>query len=341
MARENLIRIGRSPENDVVIADNSVSGFHAMLRVCAGGFYLLSDVGSSNGTFVIRQGQARRISGAERVLPHENIVLGDCSMTLSELLSFAPPHLATPPAPEQPGAAGYDQTRPVNAPVQNVGWDGRGNSPGSRPLGRPVNPELVAAECLGAGPQQGVARVAMGSPVPSREEVVWSGYSALAYWVLGMVWSGLWIVVWMIVAINAAAVISNVPDARRELGAATGFAAVPFLILAFIAGLGLLTKILMYLNVYYEFTSQRVRRREGIFTLRRNHIELFRLKDFEVVETLWGRMFGYCHIRLVSSDRLMPDALFVAVPNGVGLAEEMRRLAQINRAETGVMHLKE
>ena len=46
-----VVRIGRSPQNDVVITDDSVSTTHARLDYDGGG-WRLTDLGSTNGTYV-------------------------------------------------------------------------------------------------------------------------------------------------------------------------------------------------------------------------------------------------------------------------------------------------
>src|SRR5207245_6592392 len=48
---QSELRIGRGEQNDLRLSDASVSRFHAFLRR-VDGRYLLSDVGSQNGTFV-------------------------------------------------------------------------------------------------------------------------------------------------------------------------------------------------------------------------------------------------------------------------------------------------
>ena len=53
------LRIGRAPDNDIVVPDPSVSGHHAELHQVAGG-YRLVDLDSSNGTWV----NERRITDA-------------------------------------------------------------------------------------------------------------------------------------------------------------------------------------------------------------------------------------------------------------------------------------
>ena len=47
-----LIRIGRKSENDVVLNNSSVSGRHAEIFVNEDGIVFLTDLGSTNGTFI-------------------------------------------------------------------------------------------------------------------------------------------------------------------------------------------------------------------------------------------------------------------------------------------------
>jgi pSer/pThr/pTyr-binding forkhead associated (FHA) protein len=54
------VRIGRAPDNDIVIDDPTVSGAHAELRDEAGR-WVVTDLGSTNGTYVNYSG-----AGAER-----------------------------------------------------------------------------------------------------------------------------------------------------------------------------------------------------------------------------------------------------------------------------------
>jgi pSer/pThr/pTyr-binding forkhead associated (FHA) protein len=47
-----LLRIGRTPDNDLVLSDLSVSRHHAELRKSSSGKFEIVDLGSNNGTFV-------------------------------------------------------------------------------------------------------------------------------------------------------------------------------------------------------------------------------------------------------------------------------------------------
>jgi len=73
------MRIGRDPDNEVVVPDLGVSRHHAELRRSDTGSYELVDLGSHNGTFV----NGRKISSA--VLTESDIVsIGHCTFHLAE-----------------------------------------------------------------------------------------------------------------------------------------------------------------------------------------------------------------------------------------------------------------
>ncbi|MGI9089427.1 MAG: FHA domain-containing protein [Chthoniobacterales bacterium] len=64
---EDLVSLGRSPENAIVIDDPSVSSRHALLQA-AGEDYLLKDLGSTNGTRVNGQViESVTLRGGDRV----------------------------------------------------------------------------------------------------------------------------------------------------------------------------------------------------------------------------------------------------------------------------------
>ena len=67
-----VMRIGRAPDNDIVLDDASVSGYHAEIRY-EGGRYLLYDQASSNGAYV----NGRRLSGPNLIKAGWQIQLGD------------------------------------------------------------------------------------------------------------------------------------------------------------------------------------------------------------------------------------------------------------------------
>lgn len=90
-------RIGRVPDNDIVVPHLSVSRHHAELRTTPGG-YRIVDLGSHNGTFVNEQ----RVTAAV-LAEGDTVGFGDTTFRLSggELLQIADPAQAQmPPAPD-------------------------------------------------------------------------------------------------------------------------------------------------------------------------------------------------------------------------------------------------
>ncbi|MFI6416433.1 FHA domain-containing protein [Streptomyces sp. NPDC050842] len=79
------IRIGRAPDNDVVVADLVVSRRHAELRAKPDGTYWIHDLGSHNGTFL----NGRRVVDA-RVTADDIVGIGRCAFCLigGQLVEF-------------------------------------------------------------------------------------------------------------------------------------------------------------------------------------------------------------------------------------------------------------
>ncbi|HEX9547936.1 MAG TPA: FHA domain-containing protein, partial [Acidimicrobiales bacterium] len=46
-----MVTVGRAPDNDVVVGDPATSGRHGRIEVRAGSFWI-SDLGSTNGTLI-------------------------------------------------------------------------------------------------------------------------------------------------------------------------------------------------------------------------------------------------------------------------------------------------
>jgi class 3 adenylate cyclase len=80
-----VYKIGRSPKSDIVMTDGSVSRDHAELSDTSDGRFSLLDVGSTYGTFIMREGEWRKIKQAV-IGPDEPVMLGKCRITPAQML---------------------------------------------------------------------------------------------------------------------------------------------------------------------------------------------------------------------------------------------------------------
>ena len=73
-AADHSLRLGRSPDNDVILRDPATSGHHARLERRGDQFWLV-DLGSTNGTFVNGESiQERQLNHGDRVTVGQNSV---------------------------------------------------------------------------------------------------------------------------------------------------------------------------------------------------------------------------------------------------------------------------
>lgn len=93
--RGPVLRVGRMPENDVVLDNLGVSRFHARLRLEEAGV-LLEDAGSENGCLV----NGDRVGAPRRVAPGDVITIGKHELRLRRA---ADGELAAPPPPRRKG----------------------------------------------------------------------------------------------------------------------------------------------------------------------------------------------------------------------------------------------
>jgi len=101
-------QIGKGPRNDLVIADPAVSSAHAVIRA-EGEHYIVSDLGSRNGTFVNGQrlAQLQRLEHGDVIgiglskLTFRRAGAGDTSTTLASDRTLVIQRAAPPPLTEE------------------------------------------------------------------------------------------------------------------------------------------------------------------------------------------------------------------------------------------------
>ncbi len=59
-------------------------------------------------------------------------------------------------------------------------------------------------------------------------------------------------------------------------------------------------------NIEYEFTTERIFKKTGVFSKMISEVELYRIKDYTLQEPFWLRLFDLGNIQLDSSDKNLP-----------------------------------
>lgn len=89
-------------------------------------------------------------------------------------------------------------------------------------------------------------------------------------------------------------------------------------------------------RLHFVLTTQRIERREGLVTVRRTSLDLFRIEDFEIVEPFFLRLRAAGNLRIWSLDQDEPDLVLPAIPNVAEVYEKVRVLTRAERARARV-----
>jgi hypothetical protein len=90
------------------------------------------------------------------------------------------------------------------------------------------------------------------------------------------------------------------------------------------------------MRLRFLLTTQRIERREGLVTIRRTSLDLFRIEDFEIVEPFFLRLRGAGNLRIWSMDQDEPDVVLPALPNVAEVYEKLRVLTRAERSRARV-----
>jgi pSer/pThr/pTyr-binding forkhead associated (FHA) protein len=86
---DDMIWMGRSDSNDIIINDASVSAVHAFIRKSEGGAFFMQDMNSMNGTFVDDERvPSQGIGSPVGLHSGARVVLGSVAMTFLHMAGF-------------------------------------------------------------------------------------------------------------------------------------------------------------------------------------------------------------------------------------------------------------
>ncbi len=86
----------------------------------------------------------------------------------------------------------------------------------------------------------------------------------------------------------------------------------------------------------YELTSQRLRLFEGVFNRKIDEIELYRVKDTNIEQPFFLRMFGLGILNLETSDRSHPKVSIEAISDVATVREHVRKHVELLRDQKRV-----
>ena len=81
----------------------------------------------------------------------------------------------------------------------------------------------------------------------------------------------------------------------------------------------------------YEITTERIKATRGVFSRQTEEIELYRLRDYTLVEPFWLRLFGLGNIVISTGDQSAPSLVIEAIPEAGHLRDEIRKHVEIRR----------
>lgn len=139
----DVLTIGREVSNAIAINDAEISRKHSQL-VLQGGKYVLTDLGSTNGTFV----NGQRLTGQHVLQPGEVISLGEQISLLFEAVTITDPNatmLSSPAPAATPYAAPGSQPPPAYAGQAPSGPIDNMPAPASSPNTVPI---VVGVGCV-------------------------------------------------------------------------------------------------------------------------------------------------------------------------------------------------
>jgi uncharacterized membrane protein YdbT with pleckstrin-like domain len=111
----------------------------------------------------------------------------------------------------------------------------------------------------------------------------------------------------------------------------------PLILVALVFPLGLLGYRWLETRTHrYEVTNERIRITTGILSRRTTELELYRVRDYTLVEPFWLRLIGRGNLIIETADRTNPQIVIRAVPGAPALKDQIRTHTERMRQLRGV-----
>lgn len=115
----------------------------------------------------------------------------------------------------------------------------------------------------------------------------------------------------------------------------------PLVLVALVLPIGLIFARWLGTRLHrYEVTTERIRVTTGLLSRRTTELELYRVRDYTVVEPLWLRLVGRGNLIIETADRTNPQLVIHAVPGVNALKDQIRTHTERLRQLRGVRDLE-
>ena len=81
----------------------------------------------------------------------------------------------------------------------------------------------------------------------------------------------------------------------------------------------------------YQLTTERLITERGILSKTTDTLELYRVKDLQVTQPFWIRLFGLENIHLITADSSTPCVIIDCVPRDLALSDKFRVQVEATR----------
>lgn len=98
-------------------------------------------------------------------------------------------------------------------------------------------------------------------------------------------------------------------------------------------------KYLVVRTRVFELTSERLRVTGGVINQKIDEIELYRVKDSQIIRPWWMRLTGLASILVETSDNSTPELAIPAIRGGAELRELLRKQVELLRDRKGVREM--
>jgi len=86
----------------------------------------------------------------------------------------------------------------------------------------------------------------------------------------------------------------------------------------------------------YTLTTERLLIEDGVFTKTQETLELYRVRDLQIIEPFWLRLFGLQNIHLLATDLTTENLLLEYIPSSLNLRDQFRQYVEECRRRKGV-----